>query len=293
MNKVPKQSSSPKKLLILGSSGLIGHTVSEYLLEKLIVFRVFRENQRKYYDNCFYFKEINYETLNKIISDIKPDFVLNCIGLTKHLATSTSIEYFYPNIVIPRYLKLLKLRLNFKLIHISSDCVFNGQEGNYEEASLPNAHDFYGLSKAISETDLESSAMILRTSTVGFEKGTKNGIVEWFFNSDGIIKGFTKAYFNGVSTLELSKVIWEIISDKIEFENGIFHVTGNTISKYDFLLLLNEVHQARKNIEKDDKFCIDRTLCASQKKKELDRSQKSWLTMLEEMKDYNDNAIFK
>ena len=117
--------------------------------------------------------------------------------------------------------------------------------------------------------------------------------MEWFLNSDGIIRGFTKAYFNGVSTLELSKVIWEIISDKIEFENGIFHVTGNTISKYDFLLLLNEVHQAKKNIEKDDKFCIDRTLCTSQKKKELDRSQKSWLTMLKEMKDYNDNAIFK
>ena len=195
--------------------------------------------------------------------------------------------------IVYEILKEIESYLNFKLIHISSDCVFNGRFGNYSENSVPDSLEFYGLTKAISESDLEDHAMILRTSTVGYEQDTNHGLVEWFLNSDYHINGYSRAFFNGVTTLELAKVIWEIISKKIEMQHGIFHVTGNKISKFDFLLLLNDIHKTNKNIHKENNFVMDRTLDKSKKIDALDRSESSWKKMLIEMKDYRDNEIFK
>ena len=223
----------------------------------------------------------------------KPNFIINCIGLTKHLANRESNKYFYPNVFIPRYLKILSDKFDFNLLHISSDCVFSGREGNYKETSLPDAMDYYGLTKAISETDLETTAMVLRTSTVGHEQHTQHGLVEWFLSSEKNIKGFSRALFNGVTTLELAEVVWEIISGKIKFQNGIFHVTSNTISKYDFLSLINEIYEAKKNISKDERFIIDRTLHKSDKIKALDRSKKSWRKMILKMKENRNNEFLK
>ena len=281
------------RTLVLGASGMIGSTISSYLYDKTLLLEAHRKKSKCLSHRQYFLKNVEYESLSKLIFEFKPDYVINCIGLTKHLASLDSLEYFYPNILIPRYLKRLKIEFNFMLIHISSDCVFNGKLGNYSEKSVPDSLDFYGLTKAISESDLENHAMILRTSTVGYEQDTNQGLVEWFLHSDTEINGYSRAFFNGVTTLELAKVIGEIISKKIVMEHGIFHVTGNKISKFDFLLLLNDVHKAKKNIQKDNSFFIDRTLNKSKKIHALDRSKSSWKKMLIEMKDYRDNEIFK
>ena len=115
------------------------------------------------------------------------------------------------------------------------------------------------MTKAISESDLEDHAMILRTSTVGYEQDTSHGLVEWFLNSDCHSNSYSRAFSNGVTTLELAKELFEIISKKIEMQHGIFHVTGNKISKFDFLLLLNDIHKTNKNIHKENNFFMDRT----------------------------------
>ena len=288
-----KENSNLPIVLVLGASGLIGHTISKYLSNKCKVFSVLRKDEFLFEKNCLILEEINIWSLKEIFFELEPDYVINCIGLTKHLADPLSNRFFIPNIIIPRYLKILRSEFKFRLIHVSSDCVFNGKIGNYEESSMPDAADFYGLTKAISESDLENCSMILRTSTVGYELNSTNGIIEWFLSSKKRVYGYSQAFFNGVTTLELAKVIWEIVSNKINYQYGIFHVTGNTISKYDFLLLLNEIHNTKKNIQKDVVFCIDRTLSASQKIKALDRSKKSWQKMLMEMKEYRENEICK
>ena len=293
MREIRKNLSPNQIIIVLGASGLIGQTVSDFLSKKMKVFRVFREKRVIFDAHDIVVEKINFEILEKLIRKYKPNFIINCIGLTKHLAGRESDLYFYPNVLIPRYLKMLKYKFNFNLMHISSDCVFRGDLGNYKESSYPDATDYYGMTKAISETDLEKVAMILRTSTVGYEKHTKNGLVEWFLNSDKNINGYSKAFFNGVTTLELSMVIFEIISGKIKFQNGIFHVTSNVISKYEFLTLMNQIHNAGRNILKEKDFVINRTLHKSEKISALDRSSKSWKKMILEMKENRDNGFLK
>ena len=152
---------------------MIGYTISKYLQksEDLKVIPVIRDNRSQHLATATRIA-MDFQNLDKLISKINPNFIINCIGLTKHLASDQSDAYLFPNILIPRYLKLLKNNHDFFLIHISSDCVYSGRAAHTEHC-IPDALDNYGISKAISETDLKDSAMVLRTSTVGHEYDSK------------------------------------------------------------------------------------------------------------------------
>lgn len=278
-----------RKVLILGATGLIGSTITRFLqkqhdFEVHAVSRDCSSIPLPNTHNC----DMSYQSLNSLMQSTNPTYVVNCVGLTKHLASGTSNTYLFPNVLIPLYLKRLKLKYGYSLIHISSDCVFSGLNAPYSDTDQPDAQDHYGATKAISETLLEADAMILRTSTVGHEQNTKHGLLEWFLSQSGRVNGYKNAYFNGVTTFTLAKLIYQLICSNVGFRIGIFNVASERISKYDFLCIVQKLYRSDNNIVPDEKVNIDRSLIQSKHINE-NYCHSDWMTQLIQMKEeFND-----
>lgn len=264
---------------------MIGYTLTRCLIDcdKIETIPVVRKHNRSFFKNTIV-SEISYDFLDNLISSKKPQYIINCIGLTKHIESKDHRLFFYPNILIPHFLKILSNKYKFSLIHISSDCVFNGQKGLYNDKDFSNAVDYYGISKSISENDLKDSAMILRTSTVGHEYDTYYGLLEWFLKQSSSIKGYDKAFFNGVTTITLAKIINKIILSNNFFETGIFNIGGQKISKYKFLLMIKKIYMKNIDIIPCNSLIIDRTLVQSKKISDI-WNHETWEQQIKTMKD--------
>ena len=193
-----------KKILILGSNGLIGNNLTKYLnKKKLKLFPLVRSKNKKFINglNFFYYGNLNskksLEKIIKIIKKIKPHFVINCLGVTKHKKINDNSLL---NIKLPKIISENRKNLKFKFIHITSDCVFDGKKGKYKETFKTNAKDNYGISKAKADSLIEkcNETIILRTSTIGHEIQSKNGLLEWFLSQNKSVYGFKNAYFSYV-----------------------------------------------------------------------------------------------
>ena len=280
-----------KKILILGATGMLGHTLMIHLSQnkKIELFGTVRKFEliKKY--KKFNYKLIkldasNFLNLEKCIKKIKPDYIINCVGIIKQKITPSMINKIYLiNSILPNFLNFLSFKNNFNLIHISTDCVFDGKSGNYDEKKKPNSLDDYGLSKFKGEV-FSANTLTLRTSIIGHELGTNLSFMEWFLKSNGSIKGYKKAFFSGLTTLELSKSIEKILFKK--FESGLFNSGGNKISKFDLLLKIKEVYDKDINIYSVNNFKIDRSLNSFRFYNHFNFKKKSWEKMLKEQKQF-------
>jgi dTDP-4-dehydrorhamnose reductase len=282
-----------KKILILGASGMIGNTLLRYLSskKKITVFgtvkSIYSIKAMKYYDNfnLIFNVDVEKKKLTNTLDNLKPDIVINCIGLIKHLVRINSPSRFiYLNSFFPHYLVNLSSKYNFRLIHISSDCVFSGLKGNYNESDLPDATDLYGRSKLMGEVNY-SNSITLRTSVIGHELNSSKQLLEWFLSQAQNVIGYQKAIYSGITTLELARVIYKYIIPNKHLK-GLYNISSNPISKYDLLLLINKIYSKKINIASDHKFCIDRSLNSYRFKKETGFKTKSWEYMIQEMYDY-------
>jgi dTDP-4-dehydrorhamnose reductase len=233
------------KVLVLGSTGLIGHQVFHSLAstEKYEMF------------NLSYRKKLNNETIlcnvrseKKFIDIIKlisPDVIINCIGILIQGSDLDPENAIFINAYFPHRLMSLADELNSKLIHISTDCVFSGaKEMPYIEKDFKDGKDTYAKSKGLGEI-INKNHLTLRTSVVGPElKRDGEELFHWFMSQTGEVNGFTKAVWSGVTTLILAKVVGWAIDNKI---TGLYHVTNNnSIDKYSLLCLIK--HYTKKNI---------------------------------------------
>ena len=196
-----------KVILVLGATGMIGHNLYLNLIKSFDKANVFFMTSKKkeiiksynfYNIKCGFYNAnfFNFDELYNNIKFINADFVINCCGITKKKCTSNNEKTIYQiNVKLPHYLSSLALKENFKLIHLSSDCVFSGKKGNYEINDPKDAQDLYGISKAKSEVT-NSNTLILRKSTIGLELSENHGLLEWFLNLDIIAKGYRNAIFN-------------------------------------------------------------------------------------------------
>jgi dTDP-4-dehydrorhamnose reductase len=232
------------RILILGSQGMAGHIIKTYLLELgYEVFSTSREKNRS--KNHFYYDVLeDIVQLDKIIASVKPDFVINCIGILNKAAEEDKEGAVLVNSYLPHYVDALSEKYRFKFIHISTDCVFSGEKGKYNEEDIPDATSFYGRSKAIGEIINERS-LTLRTSIVGPDVNPNGiGLFNWFMKQTGQIKGYNKAIWTGVTTLQLAKSIETVFENDV---SGLYHLVNNaTINKYDLL------HLFKKHMDKDD-----------------------------------------
>lgn len=228
-----------KKIMILGSGGMLGHMVYHYLksLGKYrivdVSFPVKLTNESKVLDVT------NVDELEAYIIDEKPDILINCIGILLRGSQEDPSNAIYLNAYLPHQLSRILRKNGGKLIHMSTDCVFTGEKGNYIETDFKDARDIYGLSKALGEVVNEHD-LTMRTSIVGPELKEKGeGLFHWFMNQIGIINGFTKMIWGGVTTLELAKTIDAAIDQNI---TGLIHITnGQPFSKFEMISMFKEI----------------------------------------------------
>lgn len=234
------------KILVLGSTGMIGHQVFNYLnrTEKYEMFNIsYRKKLNKETILCSIRKEKQFI---EIIANIKPDIIINCIGILINGSNSDTENAIFINSYMPHVLMNLSNSLNCKLIHISTDCVFSGEkEKPYVEKDFKDGKDTYAKTKGLGEI-INTKHLTLRTSVIGPElKSDGEELFHWFMSQSGEINGYTKAIWSGVTTLVLAKAVEWAIENKI---TGLYHVTNNEIiDKYTLLNILKK-HTQKKII---------------------------------------------
>ena len=191
------------KVLILGSSGLLGNTLKIFLKEKKI--SPYFITKKKSHNHNFSLKNFkNFKKLEKIIKKIKPEYIINCIGVTHHHKTYENKNNTKSiNSILPNFLSKFCSKKKIYFVHISTDCVFSGKSGNYSEKSKKNPISYYGLTKSKGEVKNTYSSTI-RTSFIGPEVKSKNQLLNWFLFQKKVVNGFDKAYFwfNIIRTFE-------------------------------------------------------------------------------------------
>lgn len=278
------------KVLVLGITGLIGRSIFDYLAtnNSLEVFGTNRLtlNSESKSNLRFYNHYLDISPLEKYILEINPDFIINCIGLTKHIRQSRKpLHSIAINSLFPHQVIEVCRKVDAKLIQISTDCVFYGDKGEYSELDTPDAKDLYGRSKALGEID-NLHDITIRTSTIGHEETTKYGLLEWFLSQEESCLGYRKAIFSGLTTQELSKVIDRyILTDK--GLHGIFHIGGNPISKFDLLNIISNVYSKNIEIKPEMKFEIDRSLNSSKFQELTGYKPPTWEKMIINMHSSN------
>lgn len=257
------------KTIILGASGMLGFQVFRSFLDQgMDVVGIVRNRYRleQNLDKSFYhyIREIDdardFSSLEKIIQTEKPDYLINCVGIVVQLPLAKDFyESISINALLPHKLEKLGNQYGFKLIHISTDCVYNGRKGLYKESDIPNAEDLYGKTKELGEVGY-GCGITLRTSLIGHEiVSPVHGLLDWFLSQDKKVYGYSKAIFSGLTTLEFSNVLIEIVRAG-QLSSGIYHVASEPISKYDLLHLIAEVYKFNIRIIESRELNINRSL---------------------------------
>lgn len=258
------------KILIFGITGLIGSNLFFELSRSkdYSVFGAARVNDKNLFPANLHANILtnvdvgNLVGVQAIFDRVCPDIVINCVGVTKHIKDSQdptlSIRL---NSLLPHELhKLCKLN-SARLIQISTDCVFAGLKGLYDEGSIPDSVDLYGRTKILGEI-ISDDALTLRISTVGSELQSKHGLLEWFLDQKLQCEGYSRAIFSGLPT----KYFAGVLADKV-FQNpdlvGLYHISSIPIDKYSLLNLFKGRFNVDIDIIQNDKFVIDRSLSCS------------------------------
>ncbi len=225
----------------------------------------------------------NRKQIEEIIGEVKPSVIVNAVGIIKQLPESKDIvNTLEINAIFPHLLKQIAEKLDSRLINISTDCVFSGSKGNYNEEDVPNAADLYGKSKNLGEVT-GNGCLTLRTSIIGRELLTKHSLAEWFLASDGgKVRGFKKAVFSGFPTIVLADILGELIKNHKNLD-GLYHLSGGAIDKFSLLNLLKNAYKLNVEIEPDDDFYIDRSLDSTKFRAATGFRPANWTEMIDLM----------
>lgn len=226
---------------------------------------------------------LDQDALVAVLSSVRPDVVINCVGLIKQLADAKDPLSALPiNALLPHRLVRLCDLLGARLIHVSTDCVFSGRKGGYLESDLSDAEDLYGKSKYIGELHDSPNAITLRTSIIGHELSSSYALVDWFLAQDGAIRGFSKAIFSGLPTVELARVMKDFVLPHPEL-NGLYHVAAEPIAKLDLLELIANQYGKAIEIRPDPSLVIDRSLNSERFTQATGYKAPSWPQLIELM----------
>lgn len=276
---------------------MLGHLLFRYLsqVENLDVYATARSLQGL--SNCFS-PELkakirsdtvdadNFDSVIRALASIQPDIVINCIGLVKQMPIANDpLSAITVNAQLPHRLSLVCRTANARLIHISTDCVFDGKKGMYTEKDDSNATDLYGRTKFLGELSY-GHCITLRTSIIGHELKGRYGMIEWFLAQERSVKGYTRAIYSGFPTVELAKIISDYVVPNEDL-HGVFHVSSQPISKYHLLKLVADTYGKNIQIEPYHDIIIDRSLDSSAFMKKTNYVPPSWPQLVADMyKDY-------
>ena len=281
------------KVCILGANGMLGNALM-YSLTSTQDFQVLgtvRNESAKQFFPPQIAKHIvvgidaqDIASIRDFLEVKKPDVVINSIGIVKQIDNGAdpirAIEF---NAMLPHQLSKICRSIGARLIHISTDCVFSGKKGAaYLESDSPDPVDLYGRTKLLGELGDAPHELTLRTSYIGNEFESTNGLLEWFLAQNGPISGFTKAIYSGLPTVILADLIRDQVL-KMPQLHGLYHVSSSPISKYNLLNLVATVFEKNIIINPDDRFTIDRSLDSTRFKDATRFVAPSWEHMIEKM----------
>lgn len=285
------------KVLVIGVSGMLGNAVFRVLSQDAVydVWGTLRNNAvLRHFPASTHVRLIggvdvlDLDNLLATFGRIRPDVVINCVGLIKQLADAKDPLSALPiNAMLPHRLARLCALAGARLIHVSTDCVFSGCKGGYLETDPSDAEDLYGKSKYIGEVHDQPHAITLRTSIIGHELNSSHALVDWFLSQQGPVRGFSKAVFSGLPTVELARVMKDFVIPHPQL-SGLYHVAADPIAKFDLLHLVAAQYGKMIEIRPDDALVIDRSLDGSRFCDVSGYVAPSWPALIRQMHEQRD-----
>ena len=279
------------RILVLGAPGMLGHKVYQVCRERFETWTTSFFDYRgragwELFDPDRFLVGVDalqFDTVVRAMAEVKPDAVINCIGIIKQLkAAKDKIVSLEINSLFPHRLAELCRACGARLIHMGTDCVFSGRKGMYTEEDPSDAEDLYGRTKYMGEVD-GPGCFTIRTSIIGRELETSNAFLEWFLaNRGGKVRGFTRAIYTGFPTQILARIMADILENHPDLE-GVYQVSSDPINKYDLLCLVNETFGLGTQIEPDNEFECDRSLDSSRFRAAIGFQPPTWEEMIQEM----------
>ena len=268
-----------ERVLILGSEGMLGAAMVR-TFESKSRFETFGTQRSNTNKGDFF--QAGYSNLDNLFNAFNPDIVINCLGVVKQSSNQGDIARMaYINGNFPIELAKKVTETNSRLFHISTDCVFSGNVGSYKESDIPDPVDAYGKSKLLGEESSRFGAMVLRTSIIGHEReGSSKGLLSWFLGfPESDIPGFKNAFFSGLTTSALSDHILQLIAGDQHVE-GVWHLSGDRISKYELLGLLRDSFRPEARIVPQELPALDRSLDDTLFRSRFGLAKPNWIEMI-------------
>lgn len=278
-------------ILVLGASGMLGNAVLRYFVSKTshaAVGTVRSERSRLALPAALRGHVVvgcdveDPDALVRALDETRPDVVINCVGVVKQLEDARNPLAAIPiNSILPHRLAQLCSLVGARLIHLSTDCVFEGSRGGYREEDRPDAIDLYGRTKLLGELHYPHTFTI-RTSIIGHELGGSRSLVDWFLSQQGTVGGYTRAIFSGFPTVELARIIADYVLPRPAL-SGVYHVAATPIDKFSLLKLVAEVYGKQIEITPDESLVINRSLDASRFNDATGFRPEDWPTLIRRM----------
>lgn len=281
------------RVLVIAGTGMLGHKLVQKLSDRFEVYATIRSaletiERFNIFDRDRIVTDVdarNESDIRRAIELSKPDVVINAAGVIKQLPSSKDvITTLTINSILPHRLFQLASVYEFRLILISTDCVFNGQKGNYSESDAPDALDLYGTSKMLGEV-FGDRCLVLRTSIIGRELQSSHSLVEWFLSNRGQkVKGFSRAIYSGFPTVIFADIIAGLLREHPKLE-GLYHISSKPIDKFRLLSMIDRAYDGGIEIEPDESFVIDRSLDSSRFRAATGFAPPGWEEMVMQMAD--------
>ena len=281
------------KILVLGASGMLGNAMLRVLSaqEGWSVFGTVRDVNPALHvaaPSAVLIPGVHADQPDSLLAafaQARPDVVINCVGLVKQLSNAEDPLVAVPiNTLLPHRLARMCEVAGARLVHVSTDCVFSGKQGNYTEFDLADAQDVYGRSKLLGEVDYPH-AVTLRTSIIGHELRSAHGLIDWFLSQQARVKGYTGAVFSGLPTCELARVVRDFVIPHASLR-GVYHVAAEPISKHDLLQIVKREYGKNLQIEPDDQVKINRSLDASRFREATGYVAPAWPDLIAQMREF-------
>jgi len=280
-----------RRVLVLGGAGMLGHKVLQIFGEHCEVAGTFRVvpaamKASTKYRGMRIFEGIDVwdrDSVKRAIDTFRPHAIINCVGLIKQLhAAKQPKPSIYLNALFPHLLNEMASQADARLVHVSTDCVFDGCKGDYTESDPPTAVDLYGRTKFLGEVH-DRNALTLRTSIIGHELDSSRSLVDWFLSQSGkVVSGYAKVVYTGLPTVVLCKELWRIL-ENFPALCGLHQISSEKITKYDLLKTIQDVYGLQVDLNPVTSPIIDRSLDSASYRAATGFRPKSWGDMVKDM----------
>jgi dTDP-4-dehydrorhamnose reductase len=279
------------RVLILGGGGMLGHKLVQRFGPEFDTWTTLRGSASAV--ECYGFFDsgrmlsgvdvMDFDTVAAAVRRVRPEAIVNCVGVIKQRpGAKDPVLSLTINSLLPHRLQRLAVAEGARLIHISTDCVFDGRKGMYTEDDPSDATDLYGRTKSLGET-CGPGALTLRTSIVGRELLSSSGLVEWFLSRrGGRVEGYTRAIYSGFTTDVMARLLRSVLLEHRGLE-GTLQVSSEPINKYDLLRLLDKAYRTGTDIVPSEEVRIDRSLDSSRFRAMTGFVPPTWTDMIDGM----------